>query len=57
MALIRIKRIKATRIIHRKTVSSRKKMTGGKTVIEARARILALKILVAVYIIRSKIMK
>ena len=48
MALIRIKRIKAARIVHRKAVSSRKKMTGGNTVIEARVRILALKMLVAV---------
>ena len=57
MTLISVKRVKAARIVHCKTVSSGKKMTGGKTVIEARARILVLKILVAVQIIRLKVTK
>ena len=48
VALIRVKGIKAVRIVHCKAVSSWEKISGGNTVIKARVRILALNRYVAV---------
>ena len=48
VALIRVKGIKAARIVHCKTVSSWKKISGSNTIIKTRVRIHALNRNVAV---------
>ena len=54
MALVSIKRVVAARVIHCKTVSSGKKVTSGKTIIEARTGVFSLKNLITVRIIRAE---
>ena len=51
-ALISVNRIKAARVVHCKAMSSWEKMSGRKTIVKIRARILALQILIAVRVIR-----
>ena len=57
MALISITRVVTTSVIHRKTVSSGKKVASCKTVIKARTRMFLLKLLITVRIIWTEVVK
>ena len=55
MTLISIKRVVATSVIHRKAVSSGKKVASCKTIIKARTWMFSLKKLITVRIIWAKV--